>query len=155
MHETRNKKWLTKAQLAWARACSLKRALHKTVGSCSLGVRLWLASSDLKDVSSSFARLWLACGSLKRAVCFKFWAQSLNARLSDGLLPWATIHLGWEKLYGISNPISSKTPFSTPDYPKRDLTIVYRFNIQQCTTRNTKQQQTAIQLIFINFTQHS
>jgi len=51
-----------------------------------------------------------------------------------------------------SNPISIKTQFLTPDYPKRVLTDVYRFNIQQCTTKNRKQQhQSAIQLILINF----
>jgi len=36
---------------------------------------------------------------------------------------------------GFSNPISFKTQFLTPDYAKRVLTNVYRFNIQQYTTR--------------------
>jgi len=49
-----------------------------------------------------------------------------------------TIHLGSEKALGFSNPISFKTEFLTPDYLKCVLTDVYRFNIQQCMTKNTK-----------------
>jgi len=72
MRKTKFKKWLTKAQLAWARACSLKRDLHRTVGCRSFRVRSWLASSDLNDEGLGFARLQFAYSSLKRAGSYKF-----------------------------------------------------------------------------------
>jgi len=40
MHEAKIKKWLTKAQLAWARACSLKRPKSRSFRFCTLAIRL-------------------------------------------------------------------------------------------------------------------
>jgi len=40
MHETKIKKWLAKAQHAWARACSLERPNSRKVRFCTLTARL-------------------------------------------------------------------------------------------------------------------
>ena len=100
------------------------------------------------DESWESARLGISWSSLERAISLKIWAQVwMLAWACNWTLERAIIWVG-KKLYGFSNPISTKTQFSTPDYPKHVLTDVYGFNMQQCTTKYTKQQhQTTIHLV--------
>jgi len=91
-----------------------KRNLHRMVGSRSLKVPSWFASSDLNVVSLGVSRFVFACISLH-----------------------AKLHLGSSKVHEFSNFFHPKTQFWSPDHPKWNTTM-FTGSICNITTKTTQ-----------------
>jgi len=98
---------LSEQVLAWANQMTKGQVLYAWR---SLGVRL----SGQKDVSQDNARLAFAWRALERTVSFQFWAAYKVARLSDGMLAWAKLHLAVQNSRILKPFFIQKSQFDPP-----------------------------------------
>ena len=112
-----------------------KRNLHRMVGSRSLKVRSWFASSDLNVVSLGVSRLEFACISLQAKLHLdSILSRSLKRKTSrfKRSFIWAV-----QKFMNFLT-LSSKNPILIPRSPKTIFYNVYRFYMQHSTQSNTE-----------------